>query len=158
MVVFFLQLITFFIAMNQAFQRDSLLAVGMSTAILKLSENGMLQKLHEKWFCKEGCPEERSQHSEPHQLRLISFWGLYLLCGTITFTAFLVFLLRMVCQYVRYKQQQMHPHSPSSSSSFSTRYSKAVFNFFDFIDEKEEAIKKMFTQCDYPQVHGSSGR
>ncbi|KAH9744719.1 glutamate receptor 3.7 [Citrus sinensis] len=141
-----------------AFQRDSPLAVGMSTAILKLSENGMLQKLHEKWFCKEGCPEERRQHSEPHQLRLISFWGLYLLCGTITFTAFLVFLLRMVCQYVRYKQQQMHPHSPSSSSSFSTRYSKAVFNFFDFIDEKEEAIKKMFTQCDYPQVHGSSGR
>lgn len=142
-----------------AFQRDSPFAVDMSTAILKLSENGMLQKLHEKWFCKEGCPEERRQHSEPHQLHLISFWGLYLLCGTITFTAFLVFLLRMVRQYVRYKQQQMHPHSPSSSSSFSTRCSKAIFNFFDFIDEKEEAIKKMFTQCDYPQVHhGSSAR
>lgn len=143
--------------MNQAFQRDSPLAVDMSTAILKLSENGMLQRLHEKWFCKEGCPEQRSQKSEPHQLRLISFWGLYLLCGIITFTAFVVFLLRMVRQYVRYKQQQMHPHSPSSSSSSTTRCSKAIFNFFDFIDEKEEAIKKMFTQCD-PQVHRNSAR
>lgn len=127
----------------------------MSTAILKLSENGMLQKLHDKWFCKEGCPESERRHSESHRLHLISFWGLYLLCGTITLTALILFLLRMVRQFVRYKQPQ-NPNSPSSSIASRTRCSQVIFSFFDFIDEKEEAIKKMFTQCDNP--HASSTR
>ncbi|KAG6661249.1 hypothetical protein CIPAW_03G160800 [Carya illinoinensis] len=57
----------------------------MSTAILKLSENGGLQKLREKWFCKMGCPGERKRNVEPNQLHLISFWGLYLLCAVFCF-------------------------------------------------------------------------
>ncbi|KAA8524600.1 hypothetical protein F0562_011023 [Nyssa sinensis] len=35
-----------------AFQRDSPLAIDVSTTILKLVENGKLQQIREKWFCK----------------------------------------------------------------------------------------------------------
>ena len=144
-----------FTIINQAFKRDSPLAVDISTAILKLSENGELQKIHEKWFCKMGCPGERRQKTESNQLHMISFWGLYLLCGVFTLGALLVFLLRMVCQFARYKRQQRQQPQQTDPSSPSTVLSKAhcpqiIYSFFDFIDEKEEAIKKMFTQGDNP--------
>ncbi|KAK9284377.1 hypothetical protein L1049_023548 [Liquidambar formosana] len=135
-----------------AFQKDSPLAIDMSTAILKLSESGKLREIYKSWFCKMGCPGERLRKSEPNQLHFISFWGLYLLCGAFTFTAFLVFILRTLCQFVRYKRKQRaDPSSPSSSMSSSTHCSQVIYNFFDFIDEKEEAIKKMFKQSENPQ-------
>lgn len=135
-----------------AFKRDSPLAVDISTAILKLAENGKLQEINEKWFCKTGCPEEKRRVSEPNQLHLTSFWGLYLVCGIFTLTAFLVFLFLTVRQYIRYKRKQLN-HSSSFSVSSSTRCSEVIYNFFDFIDEKEEAIKKLFKGDDpQPQV------
>ena len=134
--------------MNQAFQKDSPLAADLSTAILRLSETGTLQEIHEKWFCEMGCPGWRQHKSEPNQLHMISFWGLYLLCGSITSFALLVFLLRTIRQFARYKRKQMET-SPSVSSN--TRCSQVIYNFFDFIDEKEEAIKKIFKQHENPQ-------
>ncbi|XP_050380261.1 glutamate receptor 3.7 [Argentina anserina] len=126
-----------------AFQKDSPLAVDMSTAILKLSENGELRKIHEKWFCKMGCPGDKDQNVEPNQLHMISFWGLYLLCGAFSVAAFVVFLMRMIYQFVRYKRRQVNS-PPLSTSSSNTRCSQVISNFFDFVDEKEEAIKRMF--------------
>ncbi|XP_061966727.1 glutamate receptor 3.7 [Populus nigra] len=132
-----------------AFQRENPLALDISTAILKLSENGELQKIYEKWFCKMGCHGEKKHGNEPNQLNLSSFWGLYILCGAFALIALVVFLLRMVRQFVRYKRRQLRSSSPSSISS-STRCSHVIYHFFDFIDEKEEAIKKMFNQCEHP--------
>lgn len=130
-----------------AFQRDSPLAFDMSTAILKLSEHGDLHKIHEKWFCKMGCPEERTSNSKPDQLHLVSFWGLYLSCAVVSLAALVVFLLRIIRQYARFKQRQRDLASSSSEES-RIHCSQVVVNFFNFIDEKEEAIKKMFTQCE----------
>ncbi|KAG8640629.1 hypothetical protein MANES_13G070500v8 [Manihot esculenta] len=140
-----------------AFRRESPLAVDMSTAILKLSETGELQRIHKRWFCKKGCAGDKRRNSEPNQLHLISFWGLYLLCGVITSLALLLFLLRVVRQFVRYKRRQMQVASPSVISS-ATHCSQVIFHFFDFIDEKEEAIKKMFTPCENPTSQMSLGR
>ncbi|KAG6657805.1 glutamate receptor 3.7-like [Carya illinoinensis] len=126
-----------------AFKRNSPLAIDISTAILKLSENGELQRIRERWFCKKGCPGEGNRHAEPNQLHLISFWGLYLLCGIFTIGALLAFLLRMICQFARYKQQQRESSHPSSVSS-NAHCSHVISSFLNFIDEREEAIKKMF--------------
>lgn len=125
----------------------------MSTAILKLAENGKLQEINERWFCKMGCPGERRKSSEPNQLHLSSFWGLYILCGVSALTAFLVFLIRVIFQFVRYKRNTMiNPLSSSSSSSspkslvlLSTCFSRVIYDFFNFINEKEEAIKRTLT-------------
>ena len=50
--------------------------------------------------------------------------------------------------------------APSSSAQSSARFSDVVHYFFDFIEEKEAAIKKMFTQRDdvQPQISGSGIR
>lgn len=141
-----------------AFQRDSPLAIDMSTAILKLAENGKLQEINEHWFCKMGCPGERRKSSVPNQLHLSSFWGLYILCGTSALTAFVVFLIRVIIQFVRYKRNTMiNPLSSSSSSSLSspkslvlssTCSSQVIYDFFNFINKKEEAIKRTLTRTE----------
>ncbi|XP_042505802.1 glutamate receptor 3.7-like [Macadamia integrifolia] len=130
-----------------AFQRGSPLAVDMSTAILRLSESGKLQEIHDKWFCKLGCARQGTHQSDPNQLQLISFWGLYLLCGAFSLTAFLVFIIQMVWQFVRSKQKQRDLSSHASEPS-NARCSQVIYSFFLFIDEKV---------CDNPepprQVH-----
>ncbi|WVZ01413.1 hypothetical protein V8G54_027482 [Vigna mungo] len=131
-----------------AFQRESPFAFDMSTAILRLSENGDLHRLQERWFCKMGCPEERTSNSKPDQLHLISFWGLYLSCGVVSLAALVLFLLRMIRQYARFKKKQRDIASSSSEQPSGSHCSQVVVNFFNFIDEKEEAIKKMFTPSD----------
>ncbi|XP_062152265.1 glutamate receptor 3.7 [Alnus glutinosa] len=139
-----------------AFKRGSPLAVDISTAVLKLAENGSLQKIHERWFCKMGCPGENRHKDEPNRLHMISFWGLYLLCGIVTLGSLLVFFLRMVRQFLRYKRQQRESESSLQSPvSSEVHCSQVIYSFFDFIDEKEEAIKKIFTQRDNPQGQNS---
>ncbi|KAI3440875.1 Glutamate receptor [Psidium guajava] len=133
-----------------AFQRGSPLAVDMSTAILKLSESGKLQKINEKWFCKMGCPGERGQDSGPQQLHLISFWGLYLLCGVISAGALLVFLIRVIRLFVRLKKQQMATTTSLSESS-NRRCSDTFYKFLDFVDQKEDAIEKSMSRNGNPQ-------
>ncbi|KAK3404494.1 hypothetical protein EUGRSUZ_K00798 [Eucalyptus grandis] len=132
-----------------AFQRGSPLAVDISTAILKLSESGKLQEIHEKWFCKMGCPSGR-QDSKAEQLHLISFWGLYLLCGVISVTALLVFLIRMIYLFVQFKKQQMVTSTLRSASS-NWQCSDTLFKFLDFVDEKEESTKKSMPQNENAQ-------
>lgn len=136
----------------QAFQRDSPLAIDMSTAILRLSESGRLQEIHDQWFCRGSCATKRSNSDEPNQLHLSSFWGLFLICGIATMLAFLVFLLRSVRQFVRYKRKQRDsPPVDLRPRPLTTGCSYAFYSFFDFIDEKEEAIKNMFKQHENAQ-------
>ncbi|KAJ8630325.1 hypothetical protein MRB53_023648 [Persea americana] len=132
-----------------AFQRDSPLSVDMSTAILRLSENGELQEIHDRWFCRGSCDKGRNRGSEPNHLHLRSFWGLFLICGAATVLAFLVFLLRTVHQFIRYNRKQRASSLVEQQSS--SGRSQAVYSFFDFIDEKEEAIENMFKQHERAQ-------
>lgn len=122
----------------------------MSTAILKLSETRKLQEIRKKWLCKTNCAEKSNWNPEPNQLHLKSFKGLYLVCIAITVSAFLVFVLRMIRQFVRYRQMERTCSIPRASWSASPtmRLRELVFDFVEFVDEKEEAIKRMFRRSD----------
>uniref|UniRef100_A0A5B7BUJ8 Glutamate receptor n=1 Tax=Davidia involucrata TaxID=16924 RepID=A0A5B7BUJ8_DAVIN len=144
-----------------AFQRNSPLAIDMSTAILRLSESGELQNIYKKWFCRTGCFTEKRHQSKLNQLPLSSFGGLFLLCALFLLIAILVFLLRTVRQFVQCKRRQMDPSSSSSSTSsesFSTQCSHVMRNYFNFIDKKEDTIKKIFKHNNDPQSQASSSR
>lgn len=117
----------------------------MSTAILRLSEGGKLQEIHDLWFCKLGCPGQRGGKSSPDELHLISFWGLYLLCGIISLAALFVFLLRLIRQYIRYQRHHRRSEAVTPSPiSTNTSCTQTIQSFIHFIDEKEEAIKSFF--------------
>lgn len=124
-----------------AFPRGSLLPIDLSSAILKLSESGELKKIHDTWFCKTSCSATTARHSERYQLNLSSFCGLYIVCGSVIFSCCLIFLLRSIRQFIRYKSK-MRDHAELSEKGCS----EVIYKFFDFLDEKEEAIKNKFKQ------------
>lgn len=121
-----------------AFQRDSPLAIDLSTAILQLSENGDLQKIHDKWLSKEEC----TTVANSNKLALTSFWGLFLICGIACAIALIVFFIRVYCQYNKFSAepgkideeiQPVKSRRPSRTSSLK--------NLIEFVDKRESEIK-----------------
>ncbi|KAF7140669.1 hypothetical protein RHSIM_Rhsim06G0161000 [Rhododendron simsii] len=128
-----------------AFQRDSPLAVDMSTAILRLSENGDLQRIHDKWLSLEGCSTKSSQ-ADATRLSLTSFWGLFLICGIASFFALSIFFCRVCRQYRRYdpeceEQKVEDPDPQLSRRSKRTLRATSFKDLMDFVDKKEAEIK-----------------
>ncbi|XP_059643585.1 glutamate receptor 3.6-like isoform X2 [Cornus florida] len=117
-----------------AFQRDSPLAVDMSTAILKLSESGDLQRIHDKWLTRSACSSQGSE-LEVDRLHLKSFSGLFFVCGLACLLAVLVYFILMVRQFSRYYTDE------SESSDRSLRSAARLQTFLSFVDEKEETVK-----------------
>ena len=122
--------------LHQAFPRDSPLAVDLSTAILKLSENGDLQRIYAKWLSRKACSSQDTKF-EVDRLELKSFWGLFLVCGIACFLALIVYFALIVKQYTRHytPEEEILSDQPKSKSS-------RVQTFLSFVDEKEEEIKK----------------
>ncbi|XP_042505195.1 glutamate receptor 3.4-like isoform X2 [Macadamia integrifolia] len=150
-----------------AFQRDSPLAVDLSTAILTLSENGDLQRIHDKWLSRNLCSAQSSQ-VDSNRLSLKSFWGLFLICGTACFIALIVFFTRVFCQYRKYgpddevgEDDEVEGDRPNNSSRRPFR-STSFKNLIEFVDKKEEEIlkkkKASFSkqQCSSQSLDGQS--
>ncbi|XP_076955605.1 glutamate receptor 3.6-like isoform X1 [Bidens hawaiensis] len=116
-----------------AFPRDSQLAVDISTAILKLSENGELQRIHDKWLMRSACSSQGAKYAVD-RLELKSFKGLFLICGLACFIAFLVYLGLIIHQYAKHKPDLLEP------STLSTK-SRRLKTFISFVDEKHESVK-----------------
>ncbi|KAG7971428.1 hypothetical protein I3843_07G133500 [Carya illinoinensis] len=114
-----------------AFPRDSPLAIDMSTAILQLSENGDLQRIHDKWLMRSTCSLETTE-IESDQLQLKSFWGLFLICGIACFFALLIYFLQMIQQLCRTAP------SDSISAGSSNSVSRRVRRLLSLMDEKED--------------------
>ncbi|KAH7692079.1 Ionotropic glutamate receptor plant protein [Dioscorea alata] len=82
-----------------AFPRNSQFALDMSTAILKLSDNGELQRIHNKWLTNKMCnPTE--QETDSKKLHLSNFWGLFVITGISALIAILSFLSITFYHYV----------------------------------------------------------
>ncbi|KAK6160845.1 hypothetical protein DH2020_004226 [Rehmannia glutinosa] len=114
-----------------AFPRDSPLAIDLSTAILTLSENGDLQRIHDKWLTTSACSSDNTE-LESDRLHLKSFWGLYLLCGIACFVALMIYFLQIVHRF-----RQTAPDAYVSERTGGSR-SKRLQTLLSLIDEKED--------------------
>ncbi|KAK1304367.1 Glutamate receptor 3.4 [Acorus calamus] len=141
-----------------AFQRDSPLAIDMSTALLGLSENGDLQKIHDKWLNRQDCSTQDSQ-IDSNQLSLSSFWGLFLICGISCLLALLIFFLRVLCQYNRYTVEVGTETDLSSRGGESQRpiRSSSFKNLMTFVDKKEADVKNMMKRKSSDKSQVSDG-
>nr|XP_027076260.1 glutamate receptor 3.6-like isoform X1 [Coffea arabica]XP_027079319.1 glutamate receptor 3.6-like isoform X1 [Coffea arabica] len=117
-----------------AFPRDSPLALDMSTAILKLSESGELQQIHDKWLQRSACSSQ-STKLVVDRLQLGSFSGLFFICGLACLLALLVYFILIVRQFLRYHSE------PESESSGQSSRSARIQTFLSFVDEKEESVR-----------------
>mgnify|MGYP004708974277 CR=1 FL=1 len=127
-------LTTNFSASGKAFPRDSPLALDMSTAILKLSESGELQQIHDKWLQRSACSSQ-STKLVVDRLQLGSFSGLFFVCGLACLLALLVYFILIVRQFLRYHSE------PESESSGQSSRSARIQTFLSFVDEKEKSVR-----------------
>ena len=74
------------------------MAVDLSTAILALSENGDLQRIHDKWLTKSTCSSDNAE-IDSDRLHLKSFSGLFLLCGITCFIALLIYFWQIMHKF-----------------------------------------------------------
>ncbi|RRT76562.1 hypothetical protein B296_00013317 [Ensete ventricosum] len=131
-----------------AFQRDSPLAVDLSTAILALSENGDLQRIHEKWLSRAGC-SSRGAEEEANRLSLSSFWGLFLLSAIVCLLALILFCIKICYQYAKYSSAEVDKPKEtemSNGSQHALRKLKSIKALIRFFDMKEEEINKVITK------------
>lgn len=105
----------------------------MSIAILRLSESGDLQRIHDKWLMRSACTKQGTKF-EVDRLQLKSFWGLFAICGTACLLALCVYFILMMRQFSRHYPEELEPSGSSSGS-------KRLRTFLSFADEKEEDVK-----------------
>nr|XP_043619454.1 glutamate receptor 3.4-like [Erigeron canadensis] len=143
-----------------AFQRDSPLALDLSTAILQLSENGELQRIHDKWLASSTCSSQVSE-IDINSLSLSSFWGLFLICGIACLISLGVYFCRVLWQYRRFSpNEEEAPHEipqPESArrSSRRTLRTTSFKDLMEFYDKKEAEIKEMLRRTKR-QINGHS--
>ncbi|KAH0970946.1 hypothetical protein GBA52_023102 [Prunus armeniaca] len=101
----------------------------MSTAVLKLSEKGDLQKICDKWLMKRACSAQGAKQSVD-RLPLKSFWGLFVLSGIACFLALLLHVIRLVHQFYWY-----------SDSCCESPQSRRLRSFVSFANKREQEVK-----------------
>ncbi|KAF2310246.1 hypothetical protein GH714_007398 [Hevea brasiliensis] len=111
------------------------LAVDMSTAILALSENGDLQRIHDKWLMHSSCSSDRTE-IESDRLELKSFWGLFVICGLACFFALFIYFLQIIRQL--YRVPPAESASPTQGGSRSGR----LHRLLSLMDEKEDQSRQ----------------
>ncbi|KAK6939205.1 Ionotropic glutamate receptor [Dillenia turbinata] len=116
-----------------AFPRDSPIVVDLSTAILALSENGDLQRIHDKWLTGSACSTESELESD--RLELSSFWGLFLIAGVACVLSLIIFFCQIARQFKHAAPSESLPASGSSSRS------RRLQTFLSFVDEREDPSK-----------------
>ncbi|KAJ8540885.1 hypothetical protein K7X08_001701 [Anisodus acutangulus] len=114
-----------------AFPRDSPLAVDLSTAILTLSENGDLQRIHDKWLARSACSLDNAE-LESDRLHLRSFSGLFLICGIACVIALLIYFLQILRKFHRTSNAEVVLDGQTTSRS------KRLQTLLSLIDEKSD--------------------
>ncbi|XP_074294060.1 glutamate receptor 3.4-like [Silene latifolia] len=119
-----------------AFQRDSPVAVDLSANLLKLSENGELQRIHDKWLSLKGCSNQFNV--DDNRLSLQSFWGLFLICGIVCSLALGIFFGRVLYKYIKYVPKvdqdeivDVEPTRPRHSRHVRATSFKDLIHFMD---------------------------
>lgn len=131
-----------------AFPRDSPLAIDMSTAILKLSETGELQRIHDKWLMRSACSLEGANLAVD-RIQLKSFSGIFLICGLACLFSLLVYFVLMVCQFSKH-------YSETSDSSGRRSRSAWMQTFLSFVSENEVEVNNRSTRRQSEQASNSN--
>ncbi|KAJ3708421.1 hypothetical protein LUZ61_012126 [Rhynchospora tenuis] len=134
-----------------AFQRDSPLAVDLSTAILTLSETGDLQRIHDQWLSTKTCDSEDTDIGAS-RLSLSSFWGLFSISGAVCFLALIIYFVKLYIQYEKHYKKSSDTtkdHVAPPNQQKEPKYLASFSSFKDLIElwntKEEDLIKKKRT-------------
>ncbi|EOA26543.1 hypothetical protein CARUB_v10022601mg [Capsella rubella] len=116
-----------------AFPKNSPLTGDISKAILNVTQGAEMKEIENRWFGKKNdCPDPKTDLTS-NSLSLSSLWGLFLIAGTASFLALLVFV-------VLFLKEHRHTLCDESGSSL-WRKLKVLSRIFDEKDFKSHTFK-----------------
>lgn len=120
----------------------------LSTAILTLSENGDLQRIHDKWLTLTACDSQTDTVVDANRLSIGSFAGLFLICGIACVIALIIFFLRILCQYSKYNTQVEEDMELPDTERSVKRPARlpGIKDLISFVDKKEAEIKSIINK------------
>ncbi|KAJ9136084.1 hypothetical protein P3X46_033196 [Hevea brasiliensis] len=111
------------------FQKGSPMTGDFSKAILRLSENGELVKLENKWFALSQDCSSSATDNETESLSLKSFWSLFVISGATSTICFLLFLIRLLNKYCDYEKANQGGNATPSEKNSVWRKAVAVARY-----------------------------
>ncbi|KAK8618464.1 hypothetical protein V6N13_132455 [Hibiscus sabdariffa] len=114
------------------FQKGSPIARDFSKAILKLSEDGTLKSLEEKWFAPSPeCSANITNSRKTDSLSIHSFWGLFVISGATSTVCLLLFVAHLLKKYWHHQEENnVSDSSPVDDSVWikAVRVAKYLYN------------------------------
>eukprot|EP01018_Ginkgo_biloba_P015159 Gb_26917 [translate_table: standard] len=106
----------------------------ISRAVLELSENKEMQRIEKKWFNKTACYTKQEAQIDSNRLSMENFWGLFLISGTASAVALVVYLGRLIYRYIHRAQSQDEEYPKSIS--------RHLKSFVEYVDKKEPSKRE----------------
>ncbi|XP_050369016.1 glutamate receptor 2.8-like [Argentina anserina] len=107
-----------------AFPKGSPLVSDITQAVLNLTDDGMLSKIEDKWIKKDSnCKDSTGKYSSS-ALSLESFWGLFLIAGTSSIFALIIFITSFL-------HEHKHVLMPPDSDTSVWKRIRAMFEIFN---------------------------
>ncbi|TYI04665.1 hypothetical protein ES332_A10G035300v1 [Gossypium tomentosum] len=114
------------------FQKGSPVARDFSRAILKLSEDGTLMSLEQKWFAPSPeCSANVTEESKTDSLSIHSFWGLFIISVATYTVCLLLFLAYSLKRYWNHEEENnagILPLVDESVWNKAMRLAKYIYN------------------------------
>lgn len=123
----------------------------LSTAILTLSENGDLQRIHDKWLSSEAPPSQSTPDLESDRLEVQSFSALFLICGVACAVALAIHAFLLARQYSLHVASHQGPDGAAVSRPGRSR----IRAFLSFADRREAQPPRRSAKD--PAALGASG-
>ena len=134
-----------YIYIHQAFPRESGMTDDVSQAILKMSEEGELQRIQDSWFIKSiECEEDTlsaGNSVQSTQLGISSFWGLFLISAGASSVCALLHLISLLKKYRTYQQHKGGTSINETTLCF-LQHLKQFIVFADMAGDKQIKILK----------------
>ena len=80
---------------------------------MNISENGKLRKIQDTWLTTGNCASSSNEIASI-QLSLGSFWGLFLVTGTASALSLVIYLIRLLLQFIRQRREVHESTRPSA--------------------------------------------
>jgi hypothetical protein len=113
----------------------------VSQAILKMSEEGELQRIQNSWFMKSvECEEDTlsaSNSVQSTQLGIWSFWGLFLISAGASSVCALLHLIGLLKKYRTYREQEGARTSADETAVCFVQHLKQFLIFADMVSSKQ---------------------
>eukprot|EP00253_Pinus_taeda_P033031 PITA_33031 len=118
------------------FPKGSPLLPDISRAVLSLSEDKEMQQIQAKWLNSTACTDSGAK-VDSNRLSMESFWGLYLITGSASVIALVIFLSMLLYEYMRDPNVMDNDNCKMDDPSTGKSLKRAMKSFMVYIDQKE---------------------